>query len=811
VGESFAEQLRRHRLLRRLSQEELAERADLSVRSVGELERGRSPRPGTISRLVAALRLEDADRQAFVDAGRGEFRSGHATRAGRLVDAVRASTEPRQLPPDLPDFVGRDSELASLSAGFDRTTEPLVVALSGPPGVGKTALAVHLAHMVAARFADGQIYLGLQPSVDERADPGSHLDAVLRALGIDGSVIPAELQEKAAIFRSRVAGRHLLVVLDNAARHRQVEPLLPPAGSALVVTSRLPLTGLPGVTSLDLSPLPIAAAVDLLGNVAGRDRVNAEPDAAEAVVTACGGLPLAVRLAGARLAARPGWNVLALAERLSDESRRLDELRHGDLAVRSVLELAHGALSPASARAFALLGVLPGPAFPDWALPPLLGGSPELADAAVESLLDSRLVSHWGPDAAGQQRLGLHDLTRVFAVAKARTELREPAMTQALARATEAWLQRAAAARRDLVGHRLLLDDGKAPTAAPVENPATKRRSRKTAGAWFEAEREALVALVQSCARAGLHSHAWRLAACSADFFDLRGYTAEWSLTCEAGLQAARQAGDENGIVAMLRGVGGCKTELGDWKGALDALGEARERARRGGMAGHAAIAQRDMGLVYSLTHGLDRAVPTLRDAEAELGRAGLHSHRAVALANLGFALREQGQLAQAVQTLQAAVSVAHERGDTYSQAYTDRALGAALVAAGDVSQAYRHAQRAAAAFTDLDDYIGVAQSLRVWGEALGRDPYRLREAVHVLGQALELFREHAYSWGIALTELSLGETLARHRDPRSAELLRRSLTYWTEQQVPTLQDRALQALRSTIDAAPDPSRGGVT
>lgn len=797
----FAQQLRRYRLLRQLSQEELAERAGLSVRSVGELERGRSPRPGTVEQLVRALALDSSDRREFVAAGRTQFRSGRAGRAIPLVIG-RSLTPPRELPPDLPDFVGRAAEIASLTALFDRLyAEPLVVGLSGPPGVGKTALAIHLAHRVASRFGDGQLYLALEGSAAEPVDPAQALDSVLRTLGIDGSVIPSAIPAKAAMYRSRIASRRILVLIDNAVLHQQVEPLLPPAGCALIVTSRLPLTGLPGISSVDLSALPTDAAVELLGHIAGYERVNAEPAASEEVATACAGLPLAVRMAGARLAARPQWNVSTLAERLSDESRRLDELRHGDLAVRSVLELAYRALPSTSARAFASLGILRCPTIPEWALAALLGGPPELATNAWDDLVEARLVSPSGPDSAGQQRFQLHDLTRLFAREKTGAEFGEWSATEALARAADVWLQLARVARTHLQGGRLLLDDGDTiPSPAPSQQPRFDHPGVERSIGWFEAERQALVALVRSCASAGLGSMAWRLTACCADFFSMRGYCEDWKVTTEVSLAAARLAHDETGIVAMLRGIGCCRIELDDWDGALDALHEARERACRTGRTEHAAIALRDIGFVYAITDRLGQAVPTLRQAEIQLGRAGLHAQRAVALANLGFALREQGQAAEAVRTLRAAAALANERGDSYSQAYTSRGLASALLAIDEIRQAQDYAHQAAAAFAKLDDHIGAAQSLRVWGEALSRDEDHCGDAESILEQALDLFRANGFDWGVALTQLTLGELLARRHRPEAATLLRRSLTYWTTAGVPALQQRAIHALHDTVE-----------
>jgi DNA-binding SARP family transcriptional activator len=216
----------------------------------------------------------------------------------QLVITDRGKGPQRQLPADLVDFVGRADEVALLREVLVQTASGTrLVAVSGPPGVGKTALAVRAGHELAAWFPDGQLFVALRGTTDEPADPAEVLAQLLRALGVDVSALPADADARGALFRSRLAGRQVLLILDDAAGHRQVEPLLPGGGAAIVVTSRSPLTGLPGVTSIDLQPLSGLAAVELLCRVAGEERVRAEPAAAADLVTTCGGLPLAVRIA----------------------------------------------------------------------------------------------------------------------------------------------------------------------------------------------------------------------------------------------------------------------------------------------------------------------------------------------------------------------------------------------------------------------------------------------------------------------------------------------------------------------------------
>ena len=438
-----AARLRRHRLDRRMTQEALAELAGISVRTVAAIERGRgrSPRPYTVDRLATALRLTGVERDDFVRTGRESF---WASRQGRRAPDAWA---PYQLPPDHPDFVGRSDALHWLRRRLVPRTGPArPVVVSGPAGMGKSALAVHAATLLAEGFPDGQLFVALRGTADRPTDPAEALGSVLRALGVDGSAVPAGMEERAALFRARLSGRRVLILLDDADNHGQVEPLLGPGAAAVLVTSRLPLTGLAGAVSLDLGPMSHPEAIELLCRVAGADRVRAQPEAASALVTACGGLPLAVRIAGARLAARPQWTVETMTGRLADERRRLDELRHGDLAVRTTLESTHRRLGPDAARAFALLGGLRVSSFPEWTVVALLDSSARVAEAALDELLDARLVEGWGTDEVGQRQYRFHEVARLYAQERRETDLGESEWLAALGRVASGW---PALARRD--------------------------------------------------------------------------------------------------------------------------------------------------------------------------------------------------------------------------------------------------------------------------------------------------------------------------------------------------------------------------
>ena len=391
------------------------------------------------------------------------------------VDAGLAPAPvPAQLPADIRDFTGRAGQveqLGELLAGADGEDSPgavRVVLVVGSGGLGKTALAVHAAHLLASRFPDGQLYANLLGATQPVA-AAEVLARFLRDLGMEGHRIPLGEEERAAHFRTRLAGKRILIVLDDARDAEQVQPLLPGSAScAVLVTARGTLPELVGSELIDLDVLPRAEARALFGVVAGEERVTAEPAATDAVLKACAGLPLAIRIAGARLARRGGGTMRALAERLSDERRRLDEFRMGNLAVRASFEVsftslpgpaAAGGLDPA--RAFRLLGLWTGPSI---GLPAAAGllGEPELATAdALDVLVDAHLLESPAPE---QYRF--HDLLRVYAADRALTEEAEADQRGAVTRVLAWYLYSAEAAARVISQQRTAGAAGPGPAGA---------------------------------------------------------------------------------------------------------------------------------------------------------------------------------------------------------------------------------------------------------------------------------------------------------------------------------------------------------
>jgi transcriptional regulator with XRE-family HTH domain len=435
---SFGVLLRLYRHAALLSQEALAEQAGLSARTIRDLEAGRVERPrgATVRLLVQALGLAGSRRRAFEMAASSlspapaEPAAGPGDRDHPGGPAGEGEMLAFQLPPAVADFTGRSDLTADLyrwlTTPSRRAESPQAVAVAivtGRAGVGKTALAVHVGHQLRWAFPDGQLFVTLDGANPQPLDPGEALGRFLRALGMDATQIPDRVQDRAALFRARTARRRVLVVLDDAGGEAQLRPLLPGgSGCGVLVTSRSLLTALEGARLVDLDGFDLRQALELLARIIGRARTAAEPDAATAIVDRCGRLPLAVRIAGARLLAKPHWPLAQLAERLGDERRRLDELAAGDLEVRASVALSYQGLDGLQRRTFRRLGLLETTTFSAWAAAALLGLPVPQAERSLEALTDARLLDVVGRDGIGQVRYRFHDLMRLFARERAAAE-----------------------------------------------------------------------------------------------------------------------------------------------------------------------------------------------------------------------------------------------------------------------------------------------------------------------------------------------------------------------------------------------------
>jgi DNA-binding SARP family transcriptional activator len=427
-------------------------------------------------------------------------------------EPARPLPRPAQLPATVPDFTGRASFVQELG---DRlaTAEGSVMAVSalaGIGGVGKTTLAVHVAHAARTHFPDGQLYVDLQGAGTRVAEPEAVLGSFLRALGTSDAELPDSLDERSALYRSSLDGRRVLVLLDNARDSAQIRPLLPGTpGCAALVTSRARLVDLAGAHLVDLDVMSPEEALQLFSRIVGLERVAPEPEAALDVVGSCGFLPLAIRIAASRLAARRTWTVSVLAEKLADERRRLDELQAGDLAVKATFELGYGALEPAQARAFRLLGLADGPDLSLAASAALLDLPLHEAEDLLESLVDTSLL-----ESAAPGRYRYHDLVRLYARACAeRDEQHASERQSAMSRLLDFYLTTAAGVYAlERPGDRLV------ENLEPASYEGLSFTDRHTAQDWLYAEANCLLACVrQSAATAAASAAAAATTAAPAD------------------------------------------------------------------------------------------------------------------------------------------------------------------------------------------------------------------------------------------------------------------------------------------------------
>jgi len=425
------------------------------------------------------------------------------------------------LPYDLPDFAGRSAELDRLLAAGCAV---VITAIDGMAGIGKTALAVHAAYRLADRYPDGQLFCDLHGHTPggPPLEPEVALERLLRMAGVPPDAIPDGLEERAARWRAELAGRRLMVVLDNAATAAQVRPLLPGSPRCLVlVTSRRRLGVLDGATVLSLDVLPPADALDLFGAVAGRHRVAAEPEAAQEVVQLCGRLPLALRIAATRLAHRPSWTVAALADRLRAGSDRLAELTVADRGVGAAFALSYGQLAAAQQRLFRLLGLHPGADFDAWSAAALAEVPVREAEALLEALVDAHLMQPAGPG-----RYTFHDLLREYARGLAPDDPHAP-------RRLHDYFLSAATSATDLISREARRFE---PVLVHPPAQLPPMAGLDAALAWLAAEHATLLAVA-----AGTDD--WQLACVLRAFFEHRGHFADWRTTSERALRTADPLG----------------------------------------------------------------------------------------------------------------------------------------------------------------------------------------------------------------------------------------------------------------------------
>ncbi len=687
---------------------------------------------------------------------------------------------PKQLPASSPILTGRAELIDEICADFDTgAATGQVRVLVGPGGVGKTSVALAVARRVGAAFPDGHLYADLRGAHDRPADPHAVIGRLLRTLGVTGAHVPDDRDERVALYRSHLAGRRTLLVLDDAAGEEQVRPLLPgTASSQVLVTSRRRLGALLGATRWTVPVLSPDNAVALLAAVIGAERAGGDPAAAAAVVALCGRLPLAVCVAAARLAVHPEWTLEDFRCRLADQWGRLDELSVGDLDVRASIELSYQALDEPLRVLLRRLGLLAAADWPTWVAQELTA---EPSTARVERMLDrlveTHLIEPLGRDAVGQSRYQLHDLIQTFAAERAAAEDDPAERAEAVAKVLSCWLALATEADQR-ADHHTIYASGLASVAAPQ---VAVRATRDQPRAWLEVERAGLTSALEQASAQGHAELAGLLALRMSGFLALRAYDDEREHALEVAATALRSSGPADLLLKILQALfavyaqrARCgempalaaealtlATKLGDHTRTMRALLHAGVAARRLGRLREAAdmfdgaIRECDpdepgSAMASLLINRAEvhrdlgeplRALPLVRDALAIRRRQGNSRLAAMNLIIHAYALLDADRLDDAETALVEAGGLTEEIDDALHRAYVEQTLADVDTRRGRWQDAQDRLDRALTAFRTLGNADGMAEVYRTQGElAVARgEP---AAGIAPLRRALETWRQ---------------------------------------------------------------------
>ncbi|RZU51348.1 DNA-binding SARP family transcriptional activator [Krasilnikovia cinnamomea] len=665
---------------------------------------------------------------------------------------------PSQLPPEVNDFVGRAELVDRVTSQVARPPQasgglPLVV-LSGPPGVGKTELALHVAHRLRNDFPDGQLFVNLRGfSSDASVRPEEALSGFLSALGAPANRVPHNPDQQRALFRSMLAGRRVLLVLDNAGSPEQVRPLLPGSPScSVIVTSRDNLSGLSAVNGAHRVPVDPVTALEaeaLLSRIIGADRIDSEPQAVAKLATACGFLPLALRIAASNVAAAPGQTIAGHAEDLRSDDRLVALTIDGDdqASVRIAFDHSYRELEPETARLFRLVSLAPGPDFDRYTAASLAGVSPAVARRTLSRLAMANLVQHHGSD-----RYRFHDLIREYATAQASHDGPEACLA-ALRRLLDYYLCTCEAASQ------LLYPD--LPRLRKAEQAAASVRPSWTdsleALDWLEKEVMNLVSIIREPALQECGAPVWLLADSLLGFFIRQRQDSAWLTTLQSALAAAERVGDRTATAALQRGRGRLhfrRNEFADslacYRRSVEISREIGDRAGEGrDLIGLGSVAF-EMQDYLEAARYMEEALPLLRDS-------GHREGGTTALMNLGIALLMLGDADRGVKCLTGSRSLAEELNLRNLSHRATAGLAMLQSWRGAFDEAAKEFESVLDSWTELGYVEGQAETLRNLAE-VRLESGHAEEAIDLAQQSLGLAEQADAKWMVMGAHVTLGE-----------------------------------------------------
>ena len=794
-GLRFADLLRQLRTEARLTQEELAEQAGLSPRSVSDLERGinRTARKDSALMLASALKLTGPVQEAFVAAARGRAESARvlAVRSEAAPESSAAAAA-RTLPRDIGGFTGRERELTGLEKSLAKVVGGGLVgiyAIDGMAGIGKTTFAVHAAHRLAGRFPDGQFFLPLHAHTAGQSpvDPADALASLLMTAGVAVQHIPPGLEARAAKWRDHVAGKKILLLLDDVAGHEQVRPLLPGSAASLVlVTSRRRLTALEDAIVISIDTLSPDEAWALLVRLADRADLELDEAAGREITRLCGFLPLAIGMLARRLRHHPARTAAELAAELAAARDRLAVMRAENLSVAAAFDLSYQDLTADQQRLFRRLGLTLGPDIDAYAAAALDDTSLEDARRQLDELYDHHLLTEPAPG-----RYLLHDLLREYARALVAAD--QPVQARSAAeRLINFYAHVAAGACRHIATWTTA--GGRLPPTDPPASAPQLTTSREAAD-WLDAERPNLHAAVSYAAAEGMPLHSIAIAAAMGGYLRARGHWQQATAQYRTALRAARAAGDRRGEAGMLDELGLLQQLTGDYPDAAATLTQAIELFGELGDKPDQAYALNHLGLVYGHTSDFRATIDCHQQALELALAAGDKLAEAVSLTGLGMGLLMTGAYPASIENYQQALSLFRGLGSTFDEADALTELGFAWRLTGDYAAALAHEREALELWRQLGDRLGQAWAL----DELGRVHQETGEysaAAACLEEALELHRDLGSRHGEIVALNNLGELATRTSVPEKAsEIHREALAKAIELGAPAEEARALAGL----------------